>query len=567
MARRIEALLARPSAPLWLGAFAVCICLPALTFGLQADDHLFAWKLENGSPRWSLFAIDASDVPAARERGFVVWWSSPKLSVQFLRPIASLSHALDFSLWPHAAWWMHLINALLYGACVSLAALSYRRLAPSAAVASLASLMFAIDDGHAFSAGWISGRNTLFAALFSLLALWLHVLACNPSRASLRGASALSAGLALLSAEAGVWSIALLVSHAIAFETGPFAARLRSVAPQLGVAVLWACAYLSLDCGVDGSSFYRDPSSPLFALTQGMLDLPVWFWAMFGPGDFALSVLQPALWVRAGCLLASLPLLWLLWPAIRSSAASRFFALAFLLSLAPLLCTQPSARALIGASFGGLGWVASSVVAARAQTGARARWTQRIFWALHIACAALTFLPALGSIRAFANGTARIVDQVEPGRDVVLVQAPFELLSNYVLLSTDLRTRTGAAPRSLHHLYTGASALWVERVDARTLDVEVDRGWGYVPIERVFCTAEDMPRSGAEVRLSAFTARVLRSTAQGMPARVRFTFPSALEANGRQWLTWEDNRVVPFRPPALGKRVRLAPRSFFAALR
>src|SRR6266567_3647611 len=105
MLKRIESLFERPRAPLWLGLFAVLICLPALRFGLSADDHLFPWKLEQGASRWSLFELEVGALNEERERGFFVWWSSPHLEARFLRPIASLSHALDFALWPAAAWW------------------------------------------------------------------------------------------------------------------------------------------------------------------------------------------------------------------------------------------------------------------------------------------------------------------------------------------------------------------------------------------------------------------------------------------------------------------------------
>jgi hypothetical protein len=583
MLKRIETLLARPRAPLWLGLFAVLICLPVLRYGLQADDHLFPWKLAQGEPAWSLFEMDGSRVPELRERGFLVWWSSSHVRASFLRPLASLSHALDFTLWPEAVWWMKLFNALIYGAAVTVAARLYRRFLPAAGppqahalsgapAAGWAALMFALDDRHAFSAGWISGRNTLLAALFALLALWFHAraraAAPGPRRASwLLLASTLCVVFALFSAEAGVWSLSLLLSYALAREPGNIYVRLRTIAPQLLIGLSWAALYIALGAGLRGSSFYRDPSSPLFALTEGLLDLPIWFSTMFGPGEFALSLLYPALWVRLGCALASLGLGWLLWPALRTSPAARFFALAFLLCLVPLLFTLPTARVLIGPSFGAFGWVACSVTAGRAEGSARGRWTARVLLSLHVVLAALLFVPVLDATQQFANGTERILEQAAPGRDVIIMQAPVELLSNYALLAADMRTSARAAPHTIQLLYTGSSELWVERSDARTLEVEVARGWGYVPIERIFCTPEDAPRLGSEVRLAAFSARVLASTVDGMPQRVRFVFPTALEAEGRQWLTWQDNRVVPWQPPAIGARVRLAPLVFLTALR
>jgi hypothetical protein len=567
MLQRIESLLARPGAPLWLGLCAVMLCLPSLRYGLQADDHMFPAKLEAGTPAWSLFQLDPADLPGARERGDVAWWGSPRLAARFFRPLASLSHALDFSLWPDAPWLMRLFNVLLYGGLVTLAALLYRRLAPSIAAAALAGLLFAIDEGHAFSVGWISGRNTLMAAFFALLALLLHMRACETGRLSLRLSSAGAVALALLSAEAGVWALALLVSHAWVLEQGSLGTRLRGIALPLLVGTAYVAVYVALGCGFRGSSFYRDPSAPLSALGQGLLDLPIWFADLLGPGGLPFALLYPSSWVRLGALAMAPGLLWLLLPALRSSRECRFFALASLLCLAPLLCTQPTSRVLLGPSFGALGWAACSIAAGTGAADRRTRWGARLLLACHVVWAAAVFLPGLSAAETFAYGTQSISAAMAPGRDVVLVQSPMELLSNQVLTATSVRARAHAAPHSLHQLYSGASQLWVERVDARTLDIEVEHGWGHVIMERIFCAPEDMPAAGSERSLGAFTARVLQSNADGMPQRVRFVFPTALESPERQWLSWEQNRVLPWTPPRQGQRVRLVPLSFFRALR
>jgi hypothetical protein len=178
----------------------------------------------------------------------------------------------------------------------------------------------------------------------------------------------------------------------------------------------------------------------------------------------------------------------------------------------------------------------------------------------------LAFVPGLGGTQSLAYGTAQIVGAVESGREVVLLQSPLELLGNFALAAIDTSARSAAAPRRLHQLYTGSSELWIERIDARTLDVEAGEGWGRTPVERLFCAPERMPRAGSEVRLQAFAASVLQSDAHGMPRRVRFRFPTVLESAERQWLAWVGNRVVPWTPPQQGQRVRVAPLALGRAL-
>jgi hypothetical protein len=62
------------------------------------------------------------------------------------------------------------------------------------------------------------------------------------------------------------------------------------------------------------------------------------------------------------------------------------------------------------------------------------------------------------------------------------------------------------------------------------------------------------------------TIRVLSSTADGLPERVRFTFASSLESNQLRWLVWQGTRLVPFEPPRVGRRVRLSPLAMVRAL-
>lgn len=78
-------------------------------------------------------------------------------------------------------------------------------------------------------------------------------------------------------------------------------------------------------------------------------------------------------------------------------------------------------------------------------------------------------------------------------------------------------------PNSLHQLCAGRSRLEIERVDTRPVDIMRECGWGYAPIERVFCAASDLPKQGCEVRVASLVARVLDVDREGHPTRVRFT--------------------------------------------
>ena len=79
---------------------------------------------------------------------------------RFLRPLSSLSLALDFRLFPHNALPLHLENALIYAATVLVVAALYRALDLRAALLGIATLFFAMQAAQSMTVGWISGRST-----------------------------------------------------------------------------------------------------------------------------------------------------------------------------------------------------------------------------------------------------------------------------------------------------------------------------------------------------------------------------------------------------------------------
>ena len=203
MIKRVLDLAAGPRGPWLLAGLAMLLSLPALRLGFQADDHVLTMQLMRGEPIWSLFRANAALVDEGREAGAMAWWTSLGMHGEFLRPLSSLSHATLHALTPNAAWLMLLVNVAIYGTGVWLAAQLYRKLAPGLGIAALAGLMFAIDDAHAHSVGWISGRNTILAMLGLARSALVHGASgrdSQPLRARERAGDDLCSG----SGEAGV---------------------------------------------------------------------------------------------------------------------------------------------------------------------------------------------------------------------------------------------------------------------------------------------------------------------------------------------------------------------------
>ncbi|MFM2416138.1 MAG: hypothetical protein RL385_861 [Pseudomonadota bacterium] len=545
---------------------ATLIALPALRLGFQADDHVLAVALTRGEPAWSLFRISEALVAEGREVGAVAWWASPHMHGEFLRPLSSLSMALQ--LWMGApAWQMLMVNVLVHAACAWFGAQLYRRLAPSLSSAALAGLMFAVDDAQAHSVGWISGRNTMLALLGSLAALWFHVRAADTGKRRHALASLLAAMFALGAGEAGTWAYAFLFAYAWLLDTRPAALRIAALAPQLIVGAAWAAIYVRGGYGFHHTSWYLEPAAPWHVLVEGIANVPLYLTSLLGPSVIAFSVVAPLWQARLLLLPVAACLLWMLWPALWSSRSSRFFGLVTALGTLPAFLTVPQDRVLIGASFGAFGWIASALHSREGAQSLRQRCTRRVLLACHVWIAAAMFVPMLAAQTRFEVASQAITALAKPDRVVVLINTPVELLANYTVAEIARAGVPSPPPRAVHQLYTGGSELSVERTDARTLEVTAARGWGYLPVERIFCAADELPQAGEQRRVHGMSIRVLESTPEGAPSRVRFTFDQTLESDTLQWLAWtEAGKPTPFQPPAVGEHLRIAAMSLLKAL-
>jgi len=141
-----------------LALVAFVLALPTLGFGLQSDDYAFEQLVR--IDRLQAFAFFPNQTSLAQPRAYAVpdWWASDTFSLHLLRPLTSLTHALDFSLWPDAAWLMHLENAVIYALIVWLAAFAYRQVLARTFEAQLAAIFYAFGVWFPQAVGWIATR-------------------------------------------------------------------------------------------------------------------------------------------------------------------------------------------------------------------------------------------------------------------------------------------------------------------------------------------------------------------------------------------------------------------------
>jgi hypothetical protein len=189
------------------------------------------------------------------------WWAHPELTVQFFRPLTSLTLAFDAWFVPRGAGLGALAHAhsLLWVAALTLAArrLFTRVLSPS--VASVAALLHALTGATAINGAWISARHALIGGTFALLAAEAHL----AWRAGAGRAWSPWAwfGLGLLASESALGAAAWVLAFELWGARDAVGARVRAVLPWAVASLGFVVAYRLAGFGVAHSGSYLDPAA------------------------------------------------------------------------------------------------------------------------------------------------------------------------------------------------------------------------------------------------------------------------------------------------------------------
>jgi hypothetical protein len=574
VSRWVRERLARPRASWWLAGLALIVLLPTLWSGLVIDDFfqrlIVEGRLSSRLGRLDLFELVSSS-PTQRahfeELGIYPWWIGPHTQISYWRPLAALTHLIDYSLWPRAAWLMHLENLAWYAALVLACAALYRRFISVPWVAGFAAAYYAFDHAHAYPAAWVANRNALMSTFFGVLSLLAHDRWRTRRRLPFGVLAWAAFACALLSAEAGVAIVGYTAAYALCFERNEALSlardarkRLLSLVPYAAVMGTWRLTYHALGHGVVGSGINMDP------LTDGAGFLALAFRS--GPLLLASDVigLPPDIlfthpeWTTAAALGALIPLALLGYaalPLLRSDRSARFFVAGSILSTFAFGGTFPSDRYLFWVGLGVMGIVAQLVGGV---FGESAGPTNAVRYAVCCACIVLRGVvsPAVFPLRTAAPGLVeddfeQMVETIPRGPDfadqtVVLLNAPldaFESVLPFVAMG-----RGEPAPAHMYMLYAGRDHVTVTRTAPNVLEERVEAGWFSRFTDRLY---RNTPlRLGDTIPLAAMSARVESLTGEGRPSAVEFTFPTNLDDRSLVFLSWGPRGFERVTPPAAG---------------
>ena len=495
--------------------------------------------------------------------GFFSWWCDPSTRAAFLRPLSSALTAVDHTLFAHHALPYHAHVLVWFLAFVAVVGLLYRRVM-GAAVGGIATLLFAIDDGHAQTIGWIASRHAVVAALPCMLGLVAHVRWRQDGWRLGRVLGPIAFAIGLGAGETALSAIAYLLAYELIGAPGKRWKRAEAALPYVVIALAYLVMYRALGYGVRGSGVYVDPLS--------------------SPRDYALSVV-PRLAAYFGDLLAGLPVeLWILAPAARplqiaagwlgivalwwlvkkiararpppETRAVQWLALGALLSLLPGAAGFVGGRLLLVPSIGiavVIAWVLKhGLHQLRGLPRLACRWLALV----HVVIAPLALVGTLLQLRhvAHATETASLAADVgPPGSHVFVVGTSDPLIAiygPYWRWLADPR-RPGSwhclsiAPHDHLLTRTGTSSLELTVVGGRMLQSE---------FELVIRARNEPLAVGTEIALDGSRIRIVE-TALGAPTRIALVTDGSLDDDAYRVLVWRNGALERLVLPPVGESV------------
>lgn len=536
-------------------------CLPSLWAGMMGDDYLHyalfqARDLPIPKPDdLSLFGLfsfingDPDRNRQAMDLGVIPWWTYSGMKYAFWRPLAELTHWLDYRAWPRVPALMHLHNLFWYLALCFLAYRLYRKTLPSAGVALLALALYGLDSTHGFAVGWIANRNGLLAAFFGMACFAAHIRWRETASPVHRLASLLWLLLALLSAEIGISTFGYLGAYALCADPRGRVQGVLACLPSFAVILLWWIVYKSAGFGADSAdAYYVDPVvQPLAFVTLFMQRYPVLLASQWGivPAEvFGYGILSHMGYV-IGCALFVVALLGWIGRRLWRDAAARLWFLGMLFSLVPTASALPQDRVLL---FAGVG--ASAVLARFLQViwqdrpvrGAGSRWLAGGLVLLHLVLAPLLLPVTSYSPRLFWSA---MISQ-EPSRFAGLEKVGEKRL---VLVGVPLASALAIAPFRFYRGEPVPERLWLlssltlpmafQREGDRVVVVTLPSGF----IQGTETSVRDFQRfpfrEGETIRLDGLSIEIGALNAKGMPVRLRLHFDEPLDQGRVEFLRWD----------------------------
>jgi hypothetical protein len=528
--------------------------------------------------------------------GVIPWWSHPELKLSFFRPLASITHWVDYRLWPDSPFMMHVHSLTWFALVCAAAAFCFRRFMGATIVAGLAAVVFAFDEAHLIPVAWIASRNGLIALLFGILALVAHDRAYRGGWKAGVAAGPLLFLLAVASGEPGYGAAAYIVAHVVVLCNGSWRRKALILLPYVLITVTWLLASRTLGYGAFASGLYTDPlhEPGLFAaeLIERAPILLLGLWARPDPVFYSVfsSSAITVLWISALATLVAIGIA--ITPLLRTNTIARFWLLSMTLAVVPACALSvPTSRPLLFAGLGMAALLAQFIhgFASKAEWLPQSRPLKRtgrfffyVFILIHLVYAPLhsIVMSIVATPPVFKSEHYTDIGDIRERQTVLIVNAPSPF---YFIYMTGWRMLNGQPlPSQTRLLAPGYFDIAIARLDERTLLVRPDHGYLVAPglfgnnlspsapplhpahlfqhLDKTF-RSDAFPMMEREpVSVPGMTVTVTAFTGDGRPLEARVQLSLPLESASLKWLFWDWEREAygEFIPPRIGETTRVA---------
>ncbi|MET0386233.1 MAG: hypothetical protein ABW321_09765 [Polyangiales bacterium] len=577
--------LAAPRADRVIVILGFVLLLPSLDTGLAADDYLQTLMQDRPTPLpgfgrspVDIFRFcDPREFPALLAQGLFSWWDDPNARLAFMRPLSSLTHVFDHTLFRNHGPLMHLHSAVWTLLLLLGVRTLYRALILDRFVAYLALALYALDDARGWLVAWVAARNAAVATAISVWCLVAHHSTRSGRLPKWAVGGPLLLLLALLSGEGSLATCGYLLGYALFLDRAPVRARLLSLVPYVVVLAGWQLVYHSLGYGQYGSSVYVHPiMEPLAYLSSLVQNGPMLLAAQFGGvwSDVSLIVfaVPRVKWLlfAASCVFVGL-LFWLMRESLRQSTLARFALVGMLVSLGTAVtCTVPMDRLLTWIAIGASILLAQLIAPVLRESlektprdAAVISRAQRLAVALLVGVhvVSVVFLPSRARGNLVMRDTIGRADAGIP-RDPSIVDKTLifmnpPLLPYAAYMPIERAAQGIPRPRALHILAIATTEIDVDRPDDRTLRLRPRDGFLLDTASRLLWSEHRPFHVGEQIVQGDMTVTVLRAADDGRPLEIETRFARSLDDPSYVWVDWRGTRSVPFTPPPIGGHVQL----------
>lgn len=223
------------------------------------------------SDTFHFFSTPSGSLETQRYYGNLPWWSVTEGLMRPFRPLAAITHWIDYQLWPNDRVLMQ-VQSLLYFVLFAIAGLVlYQRLTSDWAVVVLAAAFLVFDVSMALNFSWLAARNTYLSAALGMLSIRCYMQWRDEARWRYWWGAAMGFLAALLTAEAGLAVAGYFGAYALVYDARGWKKGLISLLPFVAIVVVWRAYYNAMEFGALNIGLYLDPGRDMVGMIERVI--------------------------------------------------------------------------------------------------------------------------------------------------------------------------------------------------------------------------------------------------------------------------------------------------------